>query len=202
MDVSSAEESHILVLDNYDSFTYNLVQAIGALGADVTVKRNDEIDLDGVRKLAPDGIVISPGPGNPADPDYFGVCRDVLLGLSPTTPTLGVCLGMQGFVHHYGGDVVQAPRLMHGKACQVSHDGETLYEGTPDPFEAGRYHSLLVEEQTLPDDIEATAVSDEGELMGVRHTELPIEGVQFHPESILTPAGDDILHNFLEMIER
>ncbi|PSG96921.1 aminodeoxychorismate/anthranilate synthase component II [Thermoplasmatales archaeon SW_10_69_26] len=193
---------HVLVLDNYDSFTYNLVQAIGAQGAEVTVKRNDDVDLAGIERLDPDGIVISPGPGNPADPDYFGVCRDALIELGPTTPILGVCLGMQGFVHHYGGEVVQAPRLMHGKSCQVSHDGQGVYVDIDDPFEAGRYHSLLVEEGSLPADIEATASSDEDELMGVRHTEHPIEGVQFHPESILTPAGDDILHNFLETIER
>jgi anthranilate synthase/aminodeoxychorismate synthase-like glutamine amidotransferase len=194
--------SEILVIDNYDSFTYNLVQAIGALGADVDVERNDEITLEDVEERDPDGIVISPGPGNPADPDYFGVCRDVLLELSPTTPTLGVCLGMQGFVHHYGGEVVKAPRLMHGKACQVRHDGQGVYVDVDDPFQAGRYHSLVVKGGSLPEDIHATSYSDEDELMGVRHAEHPIEGVQFHPESILTPAGEDILDNFLEMIER
>jgi anthranilate synthase/aminodeoxychorismate synthase-like glutamine amidotransferase len=194
--------SEILVIDNYDSFTYNLVQAIGALGAEVTVERNDAITLDDVRQQDPDGIVISPGPGNPADPEYFGVCRDVLIELCSTTPILGVCLGMQGFVHHYGGEVVQAPRLMHGKSCLVDHDGRGVYVDVGEPFEAGRYHSLVVDEDSLPADIEPTAYSDEDELMGVRHIEHPIEGVQFHPESILTPAGDDILQNFLEMIER
>jgi len=192
----------VLVIDNYDSFTYNLVQFLGALGADVTVKRNDEIDLADVRELDPDGIVLSPGPGSPEDPAYFGVCRDVLDEVAPEVSTLGVCLGMQGFVHTYGGDVVRAPRLMHGKACQVDHDGQGVYEGLPDPLEAGRYHSLVVDEASLPSDIVPTAHSDEGELMGVRHTEHPIEGVQFHPESILTPDGMHLMENFLEMIDR
>lgn len=192
----------VLVIDNYDSFTYNLVQYLGELGAEVSVERNDEVTLADVRELAPDAIVISPGPGNPADPEYFGVCADVLTEVSPEVPTLGVCLGMQGFVHVYGGDIRKAPRLMHGKACEVNHDGEGVYAGLPDPLEAGRYHSLMVDETTLPDGIVATAVSDEDELMGVRHTDYPIEGVQFHPESILTPDGKRILQNFLEMVKR
>jgi anthranilate synthase/aminodeoxychorismate synthase-like glutamine amidotransferase len=188
----------VLVLDNYDSFTYNLVQYLGELGAEPLVHRNDAIDLAGVRALAPDGIVISPGPGNPEDPKYFGVCAAALREVSPTVPTLGVCLGLQGFAHVYGGKVVHAPRLMHGKSCMVQHDGKGVLRGLPNPFEAGRYHSLVVERDSLPKDIVVTAWTEQGEVMGARHARLPIEGVQFHPESILTPAGKDILRNFLE----
>jgi anthranilate synthase component II len=187
----------ILVLDNYDSFTYNLVQYLGELGATLEVRRNDAIDLDGVRALAPDGIVISPGPGNPEDPKYFGVCAGTLKEISPQVPTLGVCLGLQGFAHVYGGKVVHAPRLMHGKSCMVHHDGKGLLQGLPNPFEAARYHSLVVDRASLPKDLVVTAWTDEGEVMGARHRTLPIEGVQFHPESILTPQGKDILRNFL-----
>jgi anthranilate synthase/aminodeoxychorismate synthase-like glutamine amidotransferase len=190
--------ARILVLDNYDSFTYNLVQYLGELGAEPMVHRNDAIDLPGVEALRPDGIVISPGPGNPADPKAFGVCGPVLREVSARVPTLGVCLGLQGFAHAYGGKVVHAPRLMHGKACMVHHDGQGVLRGLPSPFEAGRYHSLVVERHSLPRDIVVTAWTDQGEVMGARHTRLPIEGVQFHPESILTPNGKDILRNFLE----
>ncbi len=197
-----SQAPRVLVLDNYDSFTYNLVQSLGALGADVTVERNDETTLKEIERLDPDGIVISPGPGSPDDPAYFGVCSSVLEHLSPTTPTLGVCLGMQGFVHTYGGTIQPAPRLMHGKACQVQHDEQGVYTDLPNPLEAGRYHSLIVDEDALPPSIEATAHSDEGELMGVRHTEHPIEGIQFHPESILTPHGIDLMDNYLEMVQR
>jgi anthranilate synthase/aminodeoxychorismate synthase-like glutamine amidotransferase len=196
MDVTG---SRLLVVDNYDSFTYNLVQSLGALGAEVTVKRNDEITLADAESMDPDGIVISPGPGNPADPEYFGVCREILETLSRQTPTLGVCLGMQGFVHAYGGDVIQAEQLMHGKPCPVDHDGEGVFADLETPMEAGRYHSLVVDEDTLPEEIEATAFSDDDELMAVRHRSFPIHGVQFHPESILTPRGDDLLDNLLEM---
>ena len=192
----------LLVIDNYDSFTYNLVQFLGELGAELTVHRNDAIDLAGVRKLDPDGIVISPGPGSPEDPRYFGVCADVLREVAPEVPTLGVCLGMQGMAHVYGGKVVRAPRLMHGKSCLVDHDGAGVYEGLPQPFEAGRYHSLVVDEASLPDVFVATAHSDQGELMGIRHTSHPIEGVQFHPESILTPDGPALLANFLRGVKR
>ncbi len=188
----------ILVVDNYDSFTYNLVQFLGELGAEISVERNDAITLEQAEAMDPDGIVISPGPGNPADPAYFGVCADILTKLSPRTPTLGVCLGLQGFVHVYGGDVIHAPRLMHGKTCLVDHDEQGVYEGLPNPMQAGRYHSLMADPDTLPAEIHATAWSDQGELMGVRHERYPIEGVQFHPESILTPNGKDLLDNFLE----
>ncbi len=194
--------TRLLVVDNYDSFTYNLVQYLGELGADPVVHRNDAIDLQDARDLEPDGIVISPGPGSPDDPAYFGVCADILSEMSPEVPTLGVCLGLQGFAHVYGGRVIHAPRLMHGKACLVEHDGEGVFAGLDNPFEAGRYHSLIVDEDTLPDELEPTAWSTDGELMGLRHAELPIEGVQFHPESILTPRGKDILQNFLHLVNR
>lgn len=192
----------ILVLDNYDSFTYNLVQYLGELGAEVEVRRNDALDVAGVRALRPQGIVISPGPGNPEDPKYFGVCAATLREVSPEVPTLGVCLGLQGFAHVYGGKVVHAPRLMHGKSCMVEHDGLGLLKGLPNPFEAGRYHSLIVERSSLPKDLVVTAWTDQGEVMGARHRSLPIEGVQFHPESILTPQGKDILRNFLGACRR
>ncbi|MDX1612631.1 MAG: aminodeoxychorismate/anthranilate synthase component II, partial [Candidatus Thermoplasmatota archaeon] len=168
----------LLVIDNYDSFTYNLVQFLGELGAEPVVFRNDAIDLTGAQKLDPDGVVISPGPGSPDDPAFFGVCADILTEMSPEVPTLGVCLGMQGTAHVYGGQVVPAPTLMHGKACMVDHDGSQLYAGLPNPFQAGRYHSLMVEAATLPDTLLPTAWSQEGELMGLRHVDHPIHGVQ------------------------
>lgn len=202
MDMNAPEDEdvpHVLVIDNYDSFTYNLVQFLGALGAHVTVHRNDAITLPDIQARDPDGIVISPGPGNPEDPAYFGVCHDVLTKVSPETPTLGVCLGMQGFAHAYGATIQPAPRLMHGKACTIRHDAAGLYEGLSNPLEAGRYHSLIVDPDTLPDALEPTAYSDDDELMGLRHETYPIEGVQFHPESILTPDGMNLMDNFLEM---
>ena len=189
----------VLVIDNFDSFTFNLVQYLGELGGNPVVHRNDALTAKEAEALDPDGIVISPGPGNPADPKYFGVCADLLLGTSRDVPTLGVCLGMQGFGHVYGAKVVPAPRLMHGKASPVVHDGRGVFAGVPSPFMAGRYHSLMVDPSTLPDEIEATAwTADERELMGARHREHPIEGVQFHPESILTDAGKTIVQNFIE----
>lgn len=191
-----------LVIDNFDSFTFNLVQYLGELGAEALVYRNDAITAKEAEKLAPDAIVISPGPGNPADPKYFGVCADLLLGLSRTTPTLGVCLGLQGFAHVYGGKVVHAPRILHGKASPVHHDGQGVLRGLPSPFLAARYHSLVVDEASLPADLVKTAWTAEGELMGARHKRYPIEGVQFHPESILTEHGKDILRNFLEAARR
>lgn len=191
-----------LVIDNFDSFTFNLVQLLGELGADPVVHRNDAITAKEAEALEPDAIVISPGPGNPANPRDFGVCRDVLLGLSRTTPTLGVCLGLQGFGHAYGAKVVHAPRIVHGKSSLVRHDGRTIFEGVPSPFPAARYHSLVVDPDTLPPDVEKTAWTDDGELMGARHKRHPIEGVQFHPESILTEHGKLILKNFLERARR
>ncbi|HLE96080.1 MAG TPA: aminodeoxychorismate/anthranilate synthase component II [Candidatus Thermoplasmatota archaeon] len=186
------------MIDNYDSFTYNLVQYLAEAGAEVVVHRNDKVTAKQCEALAPDGIVISPGPGNPSDPKYFGVCKDLLLGLSRTTPTLGVCLGLQGFAHVYGGRVVHAPRVMHGKACAIRHDGKGLLRGVPTPFQAGRYHSLVVEERSLPPEIEVSARTESGEVMGARHRTHPIEGVQFHPESILTEHGKVIIRNFLD----
>jgi len=191
-----------LVIDNFDSFTFNLVQYLGELGADPIVHRNDAITPKEAEALEPDAIVISPGPGNPTDPKYFGVCADLLTGLSRTTPTLGVCLGLQGFGHVYGAKVVHAPRILHGKASPVLHDGRTIFQGVPSPFLGARYHSLIVEGSSLPADIERTAWTEQGELMGARHKRYPIEGVQFHPESILTEHGKTILRNFLEGARR
>jgi anthranilate synthase/aminodeoxychorismate synthase-like glutamine amidotransferase len=187
----------ILVVDNYDSFTYNLVQYLGEQGADVRVFRNDAIDEAGCAALEPDGIVISPGPGNPADRRSFGVSGDLLRGLSKRVPTLGVCLGLQGFAHHYGGRVVKAPRVLHGKTSAIEHDGKGIFRGIPSPVLAGRYHSLIVEERSLPPEVLVSARTEAGEVMGARHTRFPIEGVQFHPESILTEHGRAMIANFL-----
>ena len=184
----------ILVIDNYDSFTYNLVQLMGELGADLTVARNDQITLDEIRALRPSHIVISPGPGTPDD---GGISLDVIRILGPTTPLLGVCLGHQCIGQAYGGRVVRAPRLMHGKTSLVYHKNAALFTGVPSPFEATRYHSLIVEEP-LPDDLLVTAFTEAGEVMAVRHKRHPVVGVQFHPESILTRFGRRILQNFLE----
>ncbi|MHB8585126.1 MAG: anthranilate synthase component II [Thermoplasmatota archaeon] len=189
----------VLVIDNYDSFTFNLVQYLGELGAEPVVFRNDAIDAKGAAALAPDGIVISPGPGNPSDRRSFGVSGDLLTGLSHRVPTLGVCLGLQGFAHVYGGHVVHAPRVFHGKTSIVRHDGQGIFQGVPNPLTAGRYHSLVVEEATLPPEIVVSARAETGEVMGARHRRFPIEGVQFHPESILTPEGKTMVANFLAL---
>lgn len=191
-----------LVIDNYDSFTFNLVQYLGELGADPVVYRNDAITAKEAEALAPDAIVISPGPGNPSDRKSFGVCADLLTGLSRTTPTLGVCLGLQGFGHAYGGRVVHAPRILHGKASPVHHDGRAIFQGIPSPFLAARYHSLIVDDASLPSELERSAWTEQGELMGARHRRYPIEGVQFHPESILTEHGKTLLRNFLDGARR
>jgi anthranilate synthase/aminodeoxychorismate synthase-like glutamine amidotransferase len=183
----------ILLVDNYDSFTYNLAHLFGELGAEVVVRRNDAITVEEAEALAPSHLVISPGPGRPSD---SGVSMDMIRRLGPRMPTLGVCLGHQAIVEVFGGDVGQARRLVHGKASPVSHSGEGLYAGLPEPFEAGRYHSLAA--TRVPDVLEVTATCAEGEVMGVRHRELPIEGVQFHPESVLTPDGPRLAQNFLE----
>lgn len=184
----------ILVIDNYDSFTYNLVQAMGELGADLCVVRNDKISLDEIRGMQPSHIVISPGPGNPDD---GGISLDVLSQLDTDTPILGVCLGHQCIGQAYGGNVIRAPRLMHGKISQIYHKGDLMFTGVPSPFDATRYHSLIVEEP-IPSALTVTAFTDAGEVMGLRHRERPILGVQFHPESILTTYGPRILQNFLE----
>jgi anthranilate synthase component 2 len=182
----------ILLIDNYDSFTYNLAHLFGALGAEVTVLRNDEIDADGAERLAPSHLVVSPGPGRPAD---AGASIEIVQRLS-STPTLGVCLGHQAIVEAFGGEVGYARELLHGKASPVQHDGTGLFTELPEPFEAGRYHSLAA--TRLPDELEPTAYADDGEVMAVRHRSLPIVGVQFHPESVLTPEGPVLARNFLE----
>ena len=188
----------VLILDNYDSFVYNLYQAIGELGAEPVVHRNDKVTLSEIRSLAPGAIVLSPGPGHPRNTRDFGVCAEVLRELSPTTPTLGVCLGHQGIGTAYGAEVGRATRILHGKSSLVHHDGRTIFKDLPNPMVAGRYHSLAIDATTLPSEIEVSARSDDGEIMGVRHRRDPVEGVQFHPESILTPNGRGLLRNFLE----
>ena len=190
----------VLVIDNYDSFVYNLVQYIGELGGDPVVYRNDQITLEEVAKMEPERIVISPGPGDPQNPRYFGVCSEILKKMSPSVPTLGVCLGHQGIIATYGGRVVRASKVVHGKPSTIEHDGKGIFKGIESPLEATRYHSLVGEKETIPACLEVTAFSlDDGEIMGVRHREYPIEGVQFHPESILTVSGKRMITNFLEM---
>jgi anthranilate synthase component I len=189
----------VLVIDNYDSFVYNLVQYIGELGAQTIVYRNDQITLEEAAKLQPDRIVISPGPGTPEDEKYFGVCTQILHSLSPTIPTLGVCLGHQGIIHAYGGKIVHAKKLMHGKTCTIKHDQKALFGDVRNPFSATRYHSLAGERDSIPSCLEITAEAiDDGEIMGIRHKQYPIFGVQFHPESILCEDGKLIIKNFLE----
>jgi anthranilate synthase/aminodeoxychorismate synthase-like glutamine amidotransferase len=183
----------LLMIDNYDSFTYNLVHLFQELGVDVRVFRNDAITADEAEGLAPSHLVVSPGPGRPAD---AGVSVELIRRLGPTVPTLGVCLGHQAIVEAFGGEIGQARALLHGKASPIEHDGKGVFADLPDPFEAGRYHSLAA--LTVPDDLEVTARTPDGEVMGVRHRELPIEGVQFHPESVLTPLGPKLGRNFLE----
>ncbi len=186
----------MLLIDNYDSFTYNLVQAFAAHGADVTVPRNDAITVAEALELDLTHLVISPGPGRPDD---AGVSLDMIEAFAGRIPVLGVCLGHQSIVQQQGGRIVRAERLMHGKTSMVKHDGKTIFEGLSNPFEVGRYHSLCAEEETLPDSLEITAQTDRGEIMGVRHRTLAIEGVQFHPESVLTPEGDRLMTNFMRM---
>jgi anthranilate synthase/aminodeoxychorismate synthase-like glutamine amidotransferase len=183
----------ILLVDNYDSFTYNLAHLFGELGAEVVVRRNDAIDPDEAERLAPSHLVISPGPGRPGD---AGASIGILRRLGPTTPTLGVCLGHQAIVEAFGGEVGQALELVHGKATEVTHDGRGVFAGLPERFAVGRYHSLAA--TSIPDVLEITSHAADGEVMGVRHRELPIEGVQFHPESVLTPDGPALARNFLE----
>ena len=184
----------ILVIDNYDSFTYNLVQLMGEMGAELKVVRNDKITVEDIRAMQPTHIVISPGPGAPDD---AGISQDVIRELGPTTPILGVCLGQQSIGQVYGGRVVRAPRLMHGKTSLIYHKNAALFTGVPSPFEATRYHSLIVEEP-LPDCLTVTAFTEAGEVMALRHKTHPVVGVQFHPESILTRFGPRILQNFLD----
>jgi anthranilate synthase/aminodeoxychorismate synthase-like glutamine amidotransferase len=185
----------ILVIDNYDSFTYNLVQYLGELGADLKVVRNDELDVDGIAALHPERIVISPGPGTP---DQAGVCIDAIRRLGPTTPILGVCLGHQALGRAFGATVARAPRQMHGKTSSIAHDGAGIFRGLSNPFVATRYHSLVILRDTVPEELAVSAWSEDGEIMGIRHRRHPLEGVQFHPESILTVEGKSLLRNFLD----
>ena len=184
----------ILMIDNYDSFTYNLVQYLGELGEDLQVFRNDKISLAEIEELNPERIVISPGPCTPLE---AGISNEVILHFAGKMPILGVCLGHQCIGHVFGGDIVRAPRLMHGKTSMIHHNGETIYKDLENPFEATRYHSLIIKKETMPDCLELNAWTDQNEIMGVQHKEYPIWGVQFHPESILTREGKKLLANFL-----
>jgi anthranilate synthase/aminodeoxychorismate synthase-like glutamine amidotransferase len=184
----------LLMIDNYDSFTYNLVQYLGELGMDVRVYRNDKISLDEIEAMAPEQIVISPGPCTPKD---AGISISVIKRFAGKFPILGVCLGHQAIGEAFGGKVVRADRLMHGKTSVIRHDGKTIFKSLPNPFEATRYHSLIIERASLPASLEITAWTDQEEIMGVRHRDYPVEGVQFHPESILTAPGMDLLKNFI-----
>ena len=189
--------ARILVIDNYDSFVYNLVQELGELGAAPVVFRNDAIDVDGIRAARPDAVLISPGPGRPED---GGVSMDAIRQLAGEIPLLGVCLGHQCIGEVYGGAVVAAPHLMHGKTSEIHHDGEGIFAGLPDPFVATRYHSLVVSPDSVPKELMVTATATDGTIMGLRHRELPVEGVQFHPESVLTVSGPALLGNFLRQL--
>jgi anthranilate synthase/aminodeoxychorismate synthase-like glutamine amidotransferase len=188
----------ILMIDNYDSFTYNLVQYIGQLGGAMEVYRNDKISIDEIRVLKPDAIVLSPGP---CTPEKAGISVEVIREFGTTISILGVCLGHQAIGYAFGAKVIRADRIMHGKTSTVINDGRTIFKGLPNPFVAGRYHSLIVERNSLPDCLEISAETEEGEIMGIRHKEYPVEGVQFHPESVLTPNGKRILKNFLTMLD-
>ncbi len=184
------------MIDNYDSFTYNLVQYLGELGEDIRVFRNDKIQIEDIEQLNPDRIVISPGPCSPKE---AGVSINVIKHFAGKIPILGVCLGHQSIGAAFSGEIVRAPTLMHGKTSQIYHDGATIFEGLPNPFEATRYHSLVIKKETIPDCLEISAWTSDGVIMGVRHKEIVVEGVQFHPESILTTVGKDLLKNFLKL---
>ncbi len=190
----------ILLIDNYDSFSYNLYQRLGELGMEVAVVRNDELTLQEVRKMDPDGIVISPGPGTPESTRYFGIGLDVIRVIGKNVPLLGVCLGHQGIAQVFGGRIVHAERVMHGKTSMISHDSEGLFDGIDSPTVGGRYHSLIVDHETLPSPLRITAMSEFGEIMALRHTKFQIHGIQFHPESILTPSGKHMLQNFRRIV--
>lgn len=187
-------KTRVVVVDNYDSFTYNLVQYIESLGGQCDVRLNDRVTVEQIREAKPDGVLLSPGPGNP---DEAGVTLAVIEQLSGTLPIFGVCLGHQAIGQAFGGKVIRAPELMHGKTSGITHDGRTIYQGLPSPFEATRYHSLIVEEASFPEALEVTARTQKGEIMGLRHRKLAVEGVQFHPESILTDHGLRLIENWL-----
>ena len=196
MAATTFDHVRMLLIDNYDSFTYNLVQAFAAHGADVIVYRNDAIDVDAALALEPTHLVISPGPGRPED---AGVSLAMIAAFAGRVPVLGVCLGHQAIVQQQGGEIVRAERLMHGKTSLIEHDGRTVFAGISEPFEVGRYHSLCAEKTSLPETLEITARTDSGVIMGVRHKSLVVEGVQFHPESVLTPEGDTLMTNFMRL---
>jgi len=187
----------ILMIDNYDSFTYNLVQYIGQLGEEVLVRRNDEIAVSEIGKMKPAAIFLSPGPCTPRE---AGITVDVVRHYHKTVPILGVCLGHQAIGYAFGAHVVRADKIMHGKTSAIINDGRTIFKGLPNPFQAGRYHSLIIKKDSLPADFEVSAHTEEGEIMGIRHREYPLEGIQFHPESILTPQGKRIIKNFLDLV--
>ena len=194
--MSESQKPRLLLIDNYDSFTYNLVQAFLVLGAEVRVLRNDEVSVDEALRMDIKHLCISPGPGTPRD---AGVSMEMIRAFAGRKPIFGVCLGHQAIVEAFGGEVVRAPRLMHGKTSLVKHDGRTLFAGLPQPAEVGRYHSLIAETANIPPELEVTASTAEGEIMGVRHRKYTIEGVQFHPESVLTPEGPQLMGNFLKL---
>ena len=185
----------ILVIDNYDSFTFNLVQAVGAFTRDIIVKRNDAVDIDGIRAFMPDKILISPGPGKPTD---SGISLELIKEFGKQVPIFGVCLGHQSIAYVHGAEIVKAPELMHGKSSPVKHDSKTIYTNIPQLFDAGRYHSLIIDRRTLPEEFEITSETENGIIMGIRHKQFPMEGIQFHPESVLTPLGDQIIKNWIE----
>jgi anthranilate synthase/aminodeoxychorismate synthase-like glutamine amidotransferase len=186
----------ILMIDNYDSFTYNIVQYLGQLGADVIVRRNDETSLEEIEELKPDAIFLSPGPCSPKE---AGITVDVIRRFHKTIPLMGICLGHQAIGYAFGGEVVRAERVMHGKTSPIINDGQTIFKGLPSPFTAGRYHSLIIEKSSLPSCLAVSAETEDGEIMAVRHRDYPVEGVQFHPESILTPQGKRIIRNFMDV---
>jgi anthranilate synthase component 2 len=191
-----------LIIDNYDSFVYNLAQILGELGVESDVIRNDKITVEQIKKKNYDAIIISPGPGTPKDKKYFGICSDVITKLGPTTPILGVCLGHQGIIQCFGGQVVNAENVRHGKTSSIKHYNDPLFEDVKNPFDATRYHSLVGDKTIIPDSLRVTAVAeDDGEVMGVRHKQYLIEGVQFHPESIMTIEGKKILANFIKLVK-
>lgn len=193
------DERMILMIDNYDSFTYNLVQYLGELGEELSVVRNDQLDTETIQRMNPEAIVLSPGPGTPDD---AGITLETVRRFAGEIPMLGVCLGHQSIAQAFGGQIVQADRLMHGKTSPIVHDGKTLFQGIPSPFRANRYHSLIVDPQSVPEEFEISAQTSEGEIMAIRHREFPLEGVQFHPESIITDHGKRLLANFLNVYSR
>ena len=192
-----------LIIDNYDSFVYNIAQILGELGVESDVIRNDQITLENIKEKNYDAIIISPGPGTPENEKYFGICNKVITEMGPKTPLLGVCLGHQGIIHCFGGKVVNAGHVRHGKTSPIKHYEDSMFNGVSNPFKATRYHSLVGDKTIIPDSLTVTAVAeDDGEVMGVKHKEYPIEGVQFHPESIMTPQGKKILENFVNMVKK